>query len=53
MAITELSNYAGTEFHPEVVVELAKVIRGDFMKGLKHLGSANPFDGRGLAFGYL
>jgi len=53
VAITELRKYAGTEFHPEVVEDLEKVIRGDIVKGLRQPATGGLVNGMGLAFGYL
>jgi putative nucleotidyltransferase with HDIG domain len=35
MAVTELMNYSGTEFHPRVVEEVALIIRGEKVQKLK------------------
>ncbi len=35
MAVAELMNYSGTEFHPRVVEEVAMVVRGDKVRGLR------------------
>ncbi len=53
MAVTELMQYAGSEFHPRVVEELTKVVRWDFIKDLKRLDAAALHDKNGLALGYL
>lgn len=35
MALTELRHYAGTSFHPQVVEEIEKIVRGDTVRELK------------------
>jgi len=53
MALTELAQYAGSEFHPRVVEELTRLVRVDFRKDLQRLNNAALFDKSGLALGYL
>ena len=53
VALTELRQYAGREFHPEVVEEMAKVVRSEIVKKLKSPGAGAKAAGQGLALGYL
>ena len=53
MALTELRHYSGTEFHPQVVEEIAKVVRSEVVKKLKNSDAGARVDGMGLALGYL
>lgn len=53
MAVAELMNYSGTEFHPRVVEEVAMVVRGDKVRDLRS-SDVRAFWGRNpLAPGYM
>ena len=53
MALTELRQYAGKDFHPRVVEEMCKVVRGEIVKKLKAPEASALAEGMGLAFGYM
>jgi len=50
MAITELRQYADTDFHPGVVEETSKVVRGDIIKKLRESGIGAVQSGMALGF---
>jgi len=53
MAVTELRSYAGSEFHPGVVEELAKVVRAETVRTIGKSNEQKIYGRAGLALGFV
>jgi len=52
MAVTELMHYSGTDFHPEVVKAISKIVRGELVRTLRNTDAFDFLDGNGFSLGY-
>jgi len=53
MAVTELVHYSGTDFHPEVVEVISKIVRGELVRTLRKADAPDSLGDKGFALGYL